>query len=134
MSDNNSLTPQCTTTHWWRFSSGLWRVPEGDIAAAYCADTFPKIRVFTHEGRSFTNCGCTYSKYFAAEVNCYPLNDYYVTTEHRVTPDGRPHSPGKFGYDEITEQYYERYNTPIKAAATPGRFLLKRNNQAGHFL
>ena len=45
--------------HWRRFSSGLWRVPEGDIAAAYCADTFPKIKVFTHEGRLFTNCGCT---------------------------------------------------------------------------
>ena len=73
MSDNDSLTPQCITTHWRRFSSGLWRVPEGDIAAAYCPDTFPKIKVFTHEGRLFTYCGCTYSKYFAAEVNCYPL-------------------------------------------------------------
>lgn len=60
-------------THWRRFSNGLWRVPEGDIAAAYCADTFPKIKVFTHEGRLFTNCGCNYSKYIAAEVNCYPL-------------------------------------------------------------
>ena len=60
-------------THWRRFSDGLWRVPEGDIAAAYCADTFPKIKVFTHEGRLFTNCGCNYSKFLAAEVNCYPL-------------------------------------------------------------
>jgi hypothetical protein len=60
-------------THWQRFSNGLWRVPEGDIATAYCADTFPKIKVFTHEARMFTNCGCNYSKYLAAEVNCYPL-------------------------------------------------------------
>ena len=60
-------------THWRRFSNGLWRVPEGDIAAAYCADTFPKINVFTHEGRLFTNCGCNYSKYIAAEVNCHLL-------------------------------------------------------------
>ena len=65
--------PPRIVTHWRRFSSGLWRVPEGDIAAAYCADTFPKIKVFTHEGRLFTNCGCNYSKYLAAEVNCYPL-------------------------------------------------------------
>lgn len=60
-------------THWRRFSSGLWRVPEGDIAAAYCADTFPKIKVFTHEGRLFTNCGCSYSNAFETEANCYPL-------------------------------------------------------------
>ena len=60
-------------THWRRFSDGLWRVPEGDIAAAYCADTFPKIKVFTHEGRLFTNCGCNYSHAFETEVNCYPL-------------------------------------------------------------
>lgn len=65
--------PPRIVTHWRRFSTGLWRVPEGDIAAAYCADTFPKIKVFTHEGRWFTNCGCHYSKYLAAEVNCYPL-------------------------------------------------------------
>lgn len=46
---------------------------EGDISAAYCADTFPKIKVFTREGRLFTNCGCNYLKYFAAEVNSCPL-------------------------------------------------------------
>jgi hypothetical protein len=65
--------PVRIVTHWRRFSSGLWRVPQGDIAAAYCADTFPKIKVFTHEGRLFTNRGCNYSKYLAAEVNCHPL-------------------------------------------------------------
>ena len=65
--------PPRIVTHWRRFSNGLWRVPEGDIAAAYCADVFPRIKVFTHEGRLFTNCGCNYSKYIEAEVNCYPL-------------------------------------------------------------
>ncbi|MDE3100140.1 MAG: hypothetical protein KGJ88_11765 [Verrucomicrobiota bacterium] len=65
--------PPRILTHWRRFSNGLWRVPEGDIAAAYCADTFPKIKVFTHEGRLFTNCGCNYSNWFEAEVNCHPL-------------------------------------------------------------
>ena len=65
--------PPRIVTHWRRFSNGLWRVPEGDIAAAYCADTFPKIKVFTHEGRLFTNCGCHFSKWFQAQADCYPL-------------------------------------------------------------
>lgn len=60
-------------THWRRFSSGLWRVPPGDIAEAYCADTFPKIKVFTHAGRWFTNCGNCHSKLICSEVNGYPL-------------------------------------------------------------
>jgi hypothetical protein len=68
-----SATPARIVTHWRRFSNGLWRVPEGDIAAAYCADTFPKVKVFTHEGRLFTNCGCNYSNTFETEANCYPL-------------------------------------------------------------
>jgi hypothetical protein len=29
--------PERIVVHWRRFSSGLWRVPEGDIQAAYCA-------------------------------------------------------------------------------------------------
>jgi len=48
-------------THWRRFSSGLWRVPEGDISAAYSAESFPKIKVFTHEGKLFTNGGGHFS-------------------------------------------------------------------------
>ena len=68
-----TLEPARIVTHWRRFSGGLWRVPEGDIAAAYCADTFPKINVFTHEGRWFTNCGCHYSKFFESEADGYPL-------------------------------------------------------------
>jgi hypothetical protein len=66
------INPQRIVTHWQRFSNGLWRVPEGDISAAYCADTFPKIKVFTHEGRWFANGG-GYSKQLHAEANCYPL-------------------------------------------------------------
>jgi hypothetical protein len=49
--------PKRVVAHWQRFSSGLWRVSEGDIQAAYCADTFPKVKVFMHEGRLFANCG-----------------------------------------------------------------------------
>ncbi|MGH7975235.1 MAG: hypothetical protein ACREDS_12270 [Limisphaerales bacterium] len=65
--------PPRVVTHWRRFSNGLWRVPEGDIAAAYCGDTFPKVKVFTHGGRLYINGGCNYSKYIEAEINCYPL-------------------------------------------------------------
>jgi hypothetical protein len=86
------LNPQRVVTHWRRFSSGLWRAPEGDIAAAYCADTFPKIKVFTHERLLFTNCGCNYSKYLAAEVNCYPLvppDDYRGAENVPYSYEGR---------------------------------------------
>ena len=60
-------------THWRRFSLGLWRVSEGDIAAAHSAATLPKVQVFTHDGRLYTNGGCVFSKWFHAEVNGYPL-------------------------------------------------------------
>lgn len=70
---NTSPSPSRIVVLWRRFSSGLWRVPEGDIAAAYCADTFPKIKVFTHEGRWFTNCGCHHAKFFDCAADCYPL-------------------------------------------------------------
>ena len=79
-------------THWRRFSNGLWRVPEGDIAAAYCADTFPKIKVFTHEGRLFTNCGCNYSNAFETEANCYPLipaDEYHGAESVPYSYEGR---------------------------------------------
>lgn len=49
-------------TDWRRFSSGLWRIPEGDIAAAYSAESFPKVKTFTHEGTTFTNLGACFSK------------------------------------------------------------------------
>jgi hypothetical protein len=31
----------------WRLATGIWGEREGDIAAAYCADTFPKIKTFS---------------------------------------------------------------------------------------
>jgi hypothetical protein len=92
MIDDNSSTLCRITTHWRRFSCGLWRVREGDIASAYCADTFPKIKVFTHEGRLFTNCGCNYSNYFETEANCYPLipaDDYHGIDSVPYSYEGR---------------------------------------------
>lgn len=59
-------------TNWRRFSLGLWRVPEGDIAAAYSASTLPKVALFTHEGRLYTECG-GFSKPVHTEMNCYRL-------------------------------------------------------------
>jgi hypothetical protein len=72
MNPSETQTPRIIT-NWRRFSMGLWRVPRGDIAEAYSARSFPKVAVFTHEGRLFTNGGASYSKLIQAEVNCYPL-------------------------------------------------------------
>jgi hypothetical protein len=88
----NPSEPARIITHWRRFSNGLWRVPEGDIAVAYCADTFPKIKVFTHEGRLYTNCGCNYSKYVAAEINSHPLvppDEYHGAENVPYSYEGR---------------------------------------------
>jgi hypothetical protein len=84
--------PEKVMTSWRRFSSGLWRVPEGDISAAYCAETFPKIKVFTHEGGLFTNCGGHFSGPVAAGADCYPLilpDDYCGPEPRRYTYEGR---------------------------------------------
>jgi len=64
--------PEKVFTGWQRFSSGLWRVPKGDISAAYSAETFPKIKLFSHEGGLFTNNGGHFSGRVAAGVDCYP--------------------------------------------------------------
>ena len=51
--------------------------------------------------------------------HCIMGNDYYVTNEHRVSPDGSSRSAGEvFGYDEITVQYYERYLLPVMHTET----------------
>jgi hypothetical protein len=84
--------PPRIVTHWRRFSMGLWRVPEGDIRAAYCGDTFPKIKVFTHEGRLYTNGGCAFSKWLHAEVDGYPLiiaNEYRGAESVPYSYEGR---------------------------------------------
>ncbi len=51
--------------------------------------------------------------------HCIMGNDYYVTNEHRVAPDGRTSKAGEvFGYDEITWQYYDRYRLPVMHTET----------------
>ncbi len=51
--------------------------------------------------------------------HCIMGNDYYVTNEHRVCSDGSTCPSGEvFGYDEITEQYYDRYLLPVMHTET----------------
>ena len=51
--------------------------------------------------------------------HCLMGNDYYITNEHRVSPDGRTRGAGEvFGYSEITRQYYNRYRLPIMHTET----------------
>jgi beta-glucosidase/6-phospho-beta-glucosidase/beta-galactosidase len=51
--------------------------------------------------------------------HCIMGNDYYVTNEHLVAPDGRTRASGEiFGYDEITWQYHERYRLPVMHTET----------------
>jgi hypothetical protein len=87
-----SRLPDQIMTDWRRFSCGLWRMPEGDIAAAYCADTFPTLKVFTHEGRLFTNGGACHGGLFDSSADCYPLvpaEDYEGPEAARFTWEGR---------------------------------------------
>jgi hypothetical protein len=84
--------PDRVVVHWRRFSSGLWRVSERDIQAAYCADTFPKIKVFMHEGRVFANCGGHFSGAIRAAADCYPLiqaEEYHGPEPRQYTYEGR---------------------------------------------
>jgi beta-glucosidase len=51
--------------------------------------------------------------------HCIMGNDYYVTNEHRVSADGTAIPSGEiFGYDEITRQYYDRYQLPVMHTET----------------
>lgn len=72
---------------WRRFSGGLWRVPAGDISDAYSADTMPRVKVFSHEGRTYTNGG-GYSKWLLSEVNAYAL----IHPDEYHGPDSAPYS------------------------------------------
>lgn len=46
-------------------------------------------------------------------------NDYYVTNEHMVHPDGRVTPAGEtYGYYLITKEYYDRYRLPIMHTET----------------
>ena len=50
---------------------------------------------------------------------CIMGNDYYVTNEHIVHPDGHTQAAGEiFGYYVITSQYYRRYRLPIMHTET----------------
>lgn len=59
-------------TGWRRFSSGHWRVPEGDIYSAYCAHQFPKLNSFVEGGHLFTTTGITLLG-GAEEASCHIL-------------------------------------------------------------
>ena len=99
VSGDTSPLPDQIMTHWQRFSSGLWRVAEGDIQAAYSAHTFPKIKVFTHEGPLFTNCGGHFSGAVRASADCYQL----------IPPDeyGGP-EPARYTYERREAAYQGR--------------------------
>ena len=60
----------CVTVNWRRLSSGLWRMPEGDVHTTYSAESFPRVAVFTHEGHLFTSCGIHYYGSVYAEADC----------------------------------------------------------------
>jgi beta-glucosidase/6-phospho-beta-glucosidase/beta-galactosidase len=53
------------------------------------------------------------------KAHCIMGNDYYVTNEHLVFPDGQTQASGEiFGYYVITSQYFRRYKLPIMHTET----------------
>lgn len=53
------------------------------------------------------------------KAKCIMGNDYYVTNEHLVFPDGHTQAAGEiFGYYVITNQYFKRYKLPIMHTET----------------
>ena len=68
--------------------------------------------------------GMTRQEYHWFEQNqvaarCIMGNDYYITNEHLVHPDGSTEPSGEiFGYYVITHQYYNRYRLPIMHTET----------------
>jgi beta-glucosidase len=53
------------------------------------------------------------------KAHCVMGNDYYVTNEHLVRPDGSLEASGEvFGYYVITHQYYSRYGLPVMHTET----------------
>ena len=53
------------------------------------------------------------------KAKCIMGNDYYVTNEHLVFPNGHTQAAGElFGYYVITSQYYRRYKLPIMHTET----------------
>jgi beta-glucosidase/6-phospho-beta-glucosidase/beta-galactosidase len=50
---------------------------------------------------------------------CIMGNDYYITNEHMVHPDGSTSPAGEiFGYYVITHQYFRRYRLPVMHTET----------------
>ena len=92
ISATTSAWPDSVTVNWRRLSHGLWRVPEGDIHAAYSAESFPRIAVFSHEGRLFTTCGVHFCGAVHAEADCYALipgGEYRGPEQRQYTYEGR---------------------------------------------
>ncbi len=53
------------------------------------------------------------------KAKCIMGNDYYVTNEHLVYPDGTTQASGEIlGYYVLTNQYYKRYKLPIMHTET----------------
>jgi beta-glucosidase/6-phospho-beta-glucosidase/beta-galactosidase len=53
------------------------------------------------------------------KARCIMGNDYYVTNEHLVRPDGSTQAAGEiFGYYVLTNQYYNRYKLPVMHTET----------------
>ena len=53
------------------------------------------------------------------KARCIMGNDYYITNEHLVRPDGSTEPSGEvFGYYVITHQYFSRYKLPIMHTET----------------
>lgn len=53
------------------------------------------------------------------KVRCVMGNDYYITNEHMVHPDGTVSASGEiYGYYVITQQYFQRYRFPIMHTET----------------
>jgi len=53
------------------------------------------------------------------KARCIMGNDYYVTNEHMVKPDGTTFASGELlGYYVITKQYYDRYHLPVMHTET----------------
>lgn len=84
----DSAEPLRIVTDWRRFSCGLWRVPRGDISDAYSSDRMPTVRVFNHEGRLFTNCGCAQSRLVHTVVDAHPL----IHPDGYCGPESAPYS------------------------------------------
>lgn len=55
----------------------------------------------------------------ALPAHCVMGNDYYNTNEHRLLANGEISYCGEvFGYDEITQQYFNRYQLPVMHTET----------------